>query len=381
MLIGYGKPEVLIPALIKSLEGDVAGVWAQREYTLEESRTLDNVAEALPSGVEMKLNDSKTMIPPKHLPFNPARDTPDVYTAFRKKVEGMGLSLGEGMLVQPLQTAKWETKGKEVLEVVVSVGKQDTKLKPFPKIEKLEGAKGSGWVEKGSDGDSLEGMYNKLSKPLFDKPPIGGWSSAAVEGQFPAVHANSAVPFPGGEVSALSRLEDYLGHSTGDGWQGGEKAKTYKDTRNGLIGEGFSTKFASLLSLGILSAREAGWRVGELLELVNKDKDKRNNVYCEFTSIFPKLRQTPLTRLLLLLQGSYLNFSGATTSSSPPSNMPPPSLPRCSTQRGSRRRSSCTQRTRGRSRRSGIPQISTIKRISQEDGAREEREFRLLTRQ
>jgi len=282
MLIGYGKPEVLIPALVKSLEGDVTGVWAQREYTLEEKRTLDNIAGALPSGVEMKLNDSKTLIPPKNLPFNPARDTPDVYTAFRKKVEGMGINLGEGMLAEPLQTAKWETKGKEVSEVVVSVGKQGTKLKPFPKIEKLAGAKGSAWVEKGGEADSLEGMYNKLSKPLFDNPPIGGWSTAAKPGQFPTVHEHSAVPFSGGEVSALSRLEDYVGHSTGGGWTGGEKAKTYKATRNGLLGEGFSTKFASLLSLGILSPREAGWRVGELLELVNKDKDTRGNVYCEW---------------------------------------------------------------------------------------------------
>ena len=356
MLIGYGKPEVLIPALVKSLEGGVAGVWAQKEYTLEENRTLDNIAEALPSGIEMKLNDSKTMIPPKHLPFNPARDTPDVYTAFRKKVEGMGLSLGEGMLVEPLQTAQWETKGKEVSEVVVSVGKNGIKLKPFPKVEKLDASSGSGWVEKGSEGDSLEGMYNKLSKPLFDNPPIGGWSSAATPGQFPTTHSNSAVPFPGGEVSALSRLEDYLGHPTPNGWQGGEKAKTYKDTRNGLVGEGFSTKFASLLSLGILSAREAGWRVGELLELVNKDTAKRNNVYCEYPlHHLQLLRQTPLTRLLLLLQGSYLNFFGATTSSSPLSNTLPLSLLRCSILLVSPHRSSCIRRMKGQSLRSGIP--------------------------
>lgn len=283
LLIGYGRPEVLIPSLIKKLQeyGDVVGVWAQKEYTLEETRTLDKIAEGLPKGVDLHYNDGKTLLPAKHLSFNPSKQTPDVYTAFRKKVEGMGLNLGEGMLVEPVQTAKWTTHGNGVQDVVVSVGKEGTKLKPYPKMDKLDGEKGSAWIEKGSDLDSPEGLYVKLSKPLFDNPPLGGWSSAVKESQLPQPHPNSAIPFNGGENAALSRLEDYVGHAKGNGWEGGAKAKKYKDTRNGLIGEHFSTKFAAFLSLGTLSPKEVGWRVGELLELVNKDKDTRNNVYCE----------------------------------------------------------------------------------------------------
>jgi deoxyribodipyrimidine photo-lyase len=281
LLIGYGRPEVLLPSLIKRLQeqGEVAGVWAQREYTLEETRTLDKVAEALPQGVDVHYNDSKTLLPAKHLPFDPKKQTPDVYTAFRKKVEGMGLNLGEGMLVEPAETAKWETKGNGVQGVVVSVGKEGTKLKPYPKVE-LGADHGSGWIDAGSDVDSAEGLYAKLAKPLFDNPPLGGWSSAVKEGQLPKPHPTSAIPFAGGETSALSRLEDYVGHATGSGWEGGKKAKTYKDTRNGLMGEDFSTKFASFLALGTLSAKEAGWRVGELLERVGKDAKTRGNVYC-----------------------------------------------------------------------------------------------------
>lgn len=283
LLIGYGRPEVLIPSLVKKLQedGEVAGVWAQKEYTLEETRTLDKIADGLPQGVDLHFNDTKTLLPPKHLPFNPAKNTPDVYTAFRKKVEGMGLNLGEGMLVEPVKTAKWSNKGNGVENVVVSVGQEGKKLKPYPELGKLGGERGSSWIEKGSDIDSPEGLYAKLSKPLFDNPPLGGWSSSVKEGQLPQPHPNSAIPFDGGEVAALSRLEDYVGHAKGDSWEGGAKAKTYKNTRNGLIGEHFSTKFAAFLSLGTLSPKEAGWRVGELLELVNRDKDTRGNVYCK----------------------------------------------------------------------------------------------------
>ena len=206
MLIGYGRPEVLLPKLLESVEGNIAGVWAQREYSLEESRILDKVRDKLPQGVPLKLNDSKTLIPPKHLPFDPKRATPDVYTSFRKQVEGMGLNLGGGMLAEPLQSARWDVSGKKAEKVVVSVGKERAKLKPFPKVK----AEGDGWVSGKSEIDSVEGMYVKLAKPLFANPPLGGWSSAAKEGQLPGRHPHSAIPFEGGEIAALSRLEDYV---------------------------------------------------------------------------------------------------------------------------------------------------------------------------
>ena len=298
MIIGYGKPEVLLPQLIRSLgEDEIAGVWAQEEYTLEEANMLKKLRKALPGSIKLELNQSKTLIPPKHLPFDPANSTPDVYTSFRKRVEGMGLTLEDGgMLVPPLVTARW-SPSKIFNDVRVSVGRQRIELKPLPEL-KLEG---DGWVKAGTDIDSIRGMYTALVKPLLDSPPIGGWSSA-IKGidKPPAFHQESALPSEGGgEESGLSRLEDYVGHeqkwadkedeedstpSNGrDGiWVGGAKAKTYKDTRNGLMGEAFSTKFAGFLALGTLSTREAGWRIGELLQKVSKDKDARNNVYCEF---------------------------------------------------------------------------------------------------
>lgn len=57
----------------------------------------------------------------------------------------------------------------------------------------------------------------------------------------------SAFPFSGGEAAAQARLRDYLWNSQG--------VRQYKDTRNGLIGTEYSSKFSPWLANGCLSAR------------------------------------------------------------------------------------------------------------------------------
>ena len=309
MLIGCGKPETLLPSLLSTMadQSKIVGVSAQNEYTVEESNILKHIEATLPKDVPFHSLDSKTLVPPKHLPFDPATDTPEVYTVFRTKVEGMGIHLDDGMLVEPLKTAIWSIREGEVDEERVSVGKEDTKLKPFPNIDTVERENENGWIKKESKIDSMEGMYVALAKPLFDSPPIGGWSSAAMTPHWPTHHIHSAIPFSGDEHAALGRLEDYVGHESsqgaGDesGWVGGAKAKSYKSTRNGMVGEGFSTKFAGFFSLGALSAREVGWRVGKLLEHVDGDKVTRNNVCCTYLPSALQLSTHKLVFALLSL--------------------------------------------------------------------------------
>jgi deoxyribodipyrimidine photo-lyase len=57
----------------------------------------------------------------------------------------------------------------------------------------------------------------------------------------------AAVPFRGGESVALARLKGYL-------WER-DLIRTYKETRNGLIGEAYSSKFSAWLAHGCLSPR------------------------------------------------------------------------------------------------------------------------------
>ncbi len=56
-----------------------------------------------------------------------------------------------------------------------------------------------------------------------------------------------AIDFKGGETEALKRLNHYF-------WQG-QHLSTYKETRNGLIGEDYSSKFSPWLANGCLSPR------------------------------------------------------------------------------------------------------------------------------
>ncbi len=58
----------------------------------------------------------------------------------------------------------------------------------------------------------------------------------------------SVLLFEGGETNGLHRLKDYI-------WETGA-IKTYKQTRNGLLGSNYSTKLSSWLSLGCISPRK-----------------------------------------------------------------------------------------------------------------------------
>ena len=65
----------------------------------------------------------------------------------------------------------------------------------------------------------------------------------------------TAFPFLGGENEALKRLDRYFFKT--------KKVAFYKKTRNGLIGEDYSTKFSPWLANGSLSARTIYWKIKE----------------------------------------------------------------------------------------------------------------------
>ncbi len=57
----------------------------------------------------------------------------------------------------------------------------------------------------------------------------------------------SVLPFVGGERAGLARLQEYI-------WEG-DHLKNYKETRNGLLGANYSSKFSPWLALGCVSPR------------------------------------------------------------------------------------------------------------------------------
>lgn len=57
----------------------------------------------------------------------------------------------------------------------------------------------------------------------------------------------AVIQFKGGESAALERLNDYF-------WKK-DLLKTYKETRNGMLGGDYSSKFSPWLALGCISPR------------------------------------------------------------------------------------------------------------------------------
>ncbi len=69
------------------------------------------------------------------------------------------------------------------------------------------------------------------------------------------IDSRTAFPFKGGSISATERLDDYFFKTKSLG--------VYKKTRNGLLGENYSSKFSPWLANGSLSARQIYWKVKE----------------------------------------------------------------------------------------------------------------------
>ncbi len=63
----------------------------------------------------------------------------------------------------------------------------------------------------------------------------------------PPVDDRAVLRFQGGETAGMARLQQYF-------WQQ-DLLKTYKETRNGMVGADYSSKFSPWLALGCLSAR------------------------------------------------------------------------------------------------------------------------------
>ncbi|CAM3753192.1 DASH family cryptochrome [Flavobacterium gelidilacus] len=79
------------------------------------------------------------------------------------------------------------------------------------------------------------------------------------------LHKKSAFPFRGGENQALKRVENYFFET--------ENLSEYKKTRNGLIGESYSSKLSAWLANGSISARTIYWQVQEYENQICKNEN------------------------------------------------------------------------------------------------------------
>ncbi len=96
-----------------------------------------------------------------------------------------------------------------------------------------------------------------IRKPLPVPESFPAWTAAVDPGPMPSLQdlghepfdddERAALAFRGGETAGLDRLRHYLWDTN--------LAKTYKETRNGLLGADYSSKFSPYLALGCLSPK------------------------------------------------------------------------------------------------------------------------------
>lgn len=108
----------------------------------------------------------------------------------------------------------------------------------------------------------------------FPQPePINEAQQIKVESSLPSLNdlgledfeedKRSAFPFKGGEDEALKRMDYYFWDS--------KKLSFYKKTRNGLLGQDYSSKFSPWLANGSLSPKTIYWDIMEYEEDVEKN--------------------------------------------------------------------------------------------------------------
>lgn len=119
-----------------------------------------------------------------------------------------------------------------------------------------------------------------IRPPLPEPAQLPRFSAALEAGNLPMLsdfghsevepHPSAALVFEGGETAGLKRLHHYL-------WES-EAVTTYKDTRNGLLGPDYSSKFSPWLSLGCLSPK----RVYAELRRFETERVKNESTYWLF---------------------------------------------------------------------------------------------------
>ncbi|WP_435364342.1 DASH family cryptochrome [Haloarchaeobius sp. DYHT-AS-18] len=191
LVVREGKPEDILPELAAAHDADELHL--STGPTNEERAVESAVTAALADeGVEVQSHWGHTLYHLDDLPTD-ARLIDDTFTPFRKAVED------QSTIRDPL---------------------------PVPALPPLP-------VTVGGAETGGEAMGDIPTAPCGTEPATAD--------------ERGALPFEGGETRALERVESYL-------WEG-DHLREYKETRNGLVGAEYSSKFSPWLALGCLSPR------------------------------------------------------------------------------------------------------------------------------
>lgn len=207
LVITHGEPEEVFESFMTKMKQSNCDwkIVCQEEVLQEERAVAKSVQSALkrirPSAKLEQIWGS-TMYELKDLPFEEnLSDMPDVYTPFRNKVEK------KSFIQKPL---------------------------PPPKTMSLPAS------------DSIE--YQAIAEHLSYCPTLKdlGYTEEQIE-LASSLDPRGVMEFNGGETAGLARVKDYI-------WEK-DLLKVYFDTRNGMLGADYSTKFSPWLAHGCISPR------------------------------------------------------------------------------------------------------------------------------
>jgi deoxyribodipyrimidine photo-lyase len=223
-------PQVISTILAETKGMKVGAVWMFQEEGVEENREERGVKKACDkAGIDFKLwvdekyfIDEFVFFPPSMItwltfdsrdlaPLQDPCDVPNTFTTYRK-------------IMEPLRQAP-----REILS-----SNPGGHLPKFP-TDNIPPQASPFTIP-----TFLDTLITALLKPLNEAPLIKDPTP------YP-VGAKTVHPFKGGEINAHKRVEHLI--STG-------AMSAYKETRNGMLGEDFSSKLSAYLAIGCITARQ-----------------------------------------------------------------------------------------------------------------------------
>lgn len=214
LLVSFGRPEELIPKLCQKSGDKSVIVLVQHEDAWEELK----VEKAVEKGIvatgcaTMKTFHGATLFHRDDLPYDTKsfRDIPDGFTSFKNKVESK-CSIRKLFSYPKKGILKLPANKEEIYESIAS--DSTTMGFNFLPTETMLGLK--------------KGALEEIAGKLTDR---GG-----------------VLNFEGGETAGRKRLQEWMFDQ--------DRLKEYFEIRNGMLGEGYSSKFSPWLATGNISPR------------------------------------------------------------------------------------------------------------------------------
>jgi deoxyribodipyrimidine photo-lyase len=206
LLVALGKPEDVIPSL-RTSDCTQLDVFVQGEVTYEELVVESRVEQRLKAaGARLhRVAGGCSLFHPDDLPFRKdLQDMPDVFTPFKEKVEKR---CTVRPVLPPMSPGSLLTPPINVDEII----KADCSFDYLPSLSDL------------------------------------GFSAEQIAACTTNLDTRTVMRFEGGEDAALARIDQWMFRD--------DKLKNYFDIRNGMSGEGYSSKLSPWLANGCISPR------------------------------------------------------------------------------------------------------------------------------